>query len=335
MVKFAVVIPYFNPAGYVSHEWKLARTLAAFKAAGLAADVYLTGAGGSHPQDAQVAFWDAECPYLWHKERLINLAVRRLPADYTHVVWSDSDIIVGHDWADAVTAAFGTAKVVQGFGVARYRSTAEVWSMSRVSALHLGERGAMGLIWGAHRSLFGADGPGLFDRAVVGGGDSILGRAIHVRYATPSVPWLANHRNTLARRWSPELLAEQDAWVARTAAWLGDGGAVAVAADIEVLEHGPRVQRQYNDRHELLSGLRPDAHFVDEPGRVLRWSEAGLAVVEPGVRAYFHSRQEDDPSAVGVLGVAELAVGPAAGPAAGSGSGALPTAAAVTTETAA
>lgn len=303
MVKFAVVIPYFNPAGYVSHERKLARTLAAFKAAGLAADVYLTGAGGSHPHDAQIAYWDAECPYLWHKERLINLAVRRLPAEYTHVVWSDSDIIVGHEWADAVSDAFATAKVVQCFRVARYRSPAEVWSMSRVSALALGERGAMGLIWGADRSLFGPEGPGLFDRAVVGGGDSILGRAVHVRYATPSVPWLANHRSTLARRWSEELLAEQDSWVARTAAWLGGDGVSSIAADIEVLEHGPRVQRQYNERHQLLAAMRPGDHLIDDPARVLRWSDQGLSAIEPGVRAYFHSRQEDEPSSVGMLAV--------------------------------
>lgn len=298
MVKFAVVIPYFNPAGYVSHERKLARTLAAFKAAGLAADVYLTGAGGSHPLDANIAYWDADCPYLWHKERLINLAVRRLPAEYTHVVWSDSDIIVGHDWADAVADAFSAAKVVQCFRVAHYRSSTGVLSMTRVSALAYGDRGAMGLIWGAHRSLFGPDGPGLFDRAVVGGGDSILGRAIHTRYATPSVPWLANHRNTLARRWSAELLAEQDAWVARTADWLEAGGVSDVTADIDVLEHGPRQQRQYNERHGLLATMRPGDHLIDEPTRVLRWSDQGLSTIEPGVRAYFHSRQEDEPSAM-------------------------------------
>ncbi|UGQ14708.1 hypothetical protein LO772_14665 [Yinghuangia sp. ASG 101] len=294
MVELAVVIPYFNPAGYVSHERKLARTLAAFRAVGLAGDVHLTGAGGSRPLDAQVAFWDADCPYLWHKERLINLAVSRLPARYTHVVWSDSDIIVDEDWADAVADAFRTAAVVQCFRTARYRDTAGHVSMTRSSALLPGERGAMGLVWGADRSLF-ADGPGLFEHAVVGGGDSILGRAIRVDHKTPSVPWLARHRHMLSRTWSPELLAEQDAWVAATAHWLTDRGVAAAAADIQVLEHGPRAQRRYNDRHALLADFSPADHLVDEPGRVLRWTPAA-ADLEPAVRAYFHSRGEDDPS---------------------------------------
>lgn len=298
MVKFAVVIPYFNPAGYVSHERKLARTLAAFRAVGLAGDVFLTGAGGSHPHGARVAFWDADCPFLWHKERLINLAVRNLPAEYTHVVWSDSDIIVGPDWADAVRDAFRTALVVQCFRRARYLDAGDHLSMTRTSALLPGERGAMGLLWGASRTMFGPDGPGLFDRAVVGGGDSILGRAIHVRYEAPSVPWLARHRDMLARKWSPHLLAAQDAWVAATAAWLGVGGVAAADADVEVLEHGSREQRQYNDRHLLLAGLHPADHLVDEPGRVLRWSADGLAAVEPGIRAYFHSRREDESTAL-------------------------------------
>jgi hypothetical protein len=64
-----------------------------------------------------------------------------------------------------------------------------------------------------------------------------------------------------------------------------------------VLEHGPPELRQYGDRNYLLSGLRPAEHLVDEPGRVLRWSACGMAAVEPGVRAYFHSRREDDSSA--------------------------------------
>ncbi|HSA49455.1 MAG TPA: hypothetical protein VLH10_04995 [Yinghuangia sp.] len=296
MVELAVVIPYFNPAGYVSHERKLARTLAAFRAVGLAGNVYLTGAGGSRPLDAQVAFWDADCPYLWHKERLINLAARRLPASYTHVVWSDSDIIVGPDWADAVADAFRTAAVVQCFRTARYRDTAGLVSMTRSSALLPGERGAMGLVWGADRALFD-DGPGLFEHAVVGGGDSILGRAIQADHKTPSVPWLTNHRRMLSAKWSAELLAEQDNWVAATARWLAERGVSSTTADIEVLEHGPRAQRQYNDRHTLLAEFSPTRHLVDEPDRILRWTPSGHMEVEPAIRTYFHSRGEDDPTA--------------------------------------
>ncbi|MDI2127006.1 hypothetical protein [Yinghuangia seranimata] len=311
MVKLAVVIPYFNPAGYVSHERKLARCLTAYQSVGLAEHVYLTGAGGPAPLGLKTAFWDEDCPFLWHKERLINLAAERLPSEYTHVVWSDSDILVGPDWADAVTRAFHAAKLVQAFRVARYRGTDGTLHRTRVSSLLRGDDGAMGLVWGACRTLF-TDGPGLFDRAVVGGGDSILGRAVHQRYAAPSVPWLRVHRELLARSWSSGLLAEQDAWVAAAARWLGTGGVASASADIEVLEHGTREMRRYSERQLLLAELLPALHLVDDGNRVLRWSALGMTVVEPGVRAYFHSRREDEGAgapAVGSPMVAAPAVG--------------------------
>ncbi|MGW2370450.1 hypothetical protein ACWCZ5_33640 [Streptomyces sp. NPDC001667] len=124
-------------------------------------DFFLSGAGDQEPPGVKVAFWDRECPFMWHKERLVNLAVQRLPARYTHVVWHDNDVIVGPGWLDAVWDALEKAPLVQAFRAAHYQS-ANRYALSRPSAFHPGKDGAMGLAWGASHSLF-TRGPGLIE----------------------------------------------------------------------------------------------------------------------------------------------------------------------------
>lgn len=297
MTRFAVLLPYFNPADYRSHARKLTRCVDAFRRAGLADDVFLTGTGKQRPSGANIIFWDDDCSYMWHKERLVNLAARRLPARYTHVVWADSDLIVGVDWAPAVAEVFREARVVQCFRTARYRTFDDRYSRCQlpVSSLHAGRDGAIGLAWGACRSLF-AQGPGLFELGLAGGGDAIFGLGVLHRTPAPSVPWLQHQRPDIGRAWSPTLLAALDTWLQEVRRWLGDARAVAASADIEVLEHGPPRERGYVDRHHLLASLIPEKHLLAENGRVFRWTQAGLASIEPGIRAYFRDRREDDPA---------------------------------------
>src|SRR5579862_2291073 len=105
MIKIAIVIPYFNPVGYRSHQAKLTRTLTALSRACAESDVFISGTGKDKPTDVNIAFWDNDLSFMWHKERLINLGVRHLSPAYTHIVWADSDVITGPDWLTAITEA--------------------------------------------------------------------------------------------------------------------------------------------------------------------------------------------------------------------------------------
>ncbi|GAA2275965.1 hypothetical protein GCM10010430_72350 [Kitasatospora cystarginea] len=300
----AIVIPYFNPVGYRSHPRKLARCLAAFDRAGVADQVFLTGAGTERPPGANIAFWDDECPFMWHKERLINLAARSLPPRFTRVVWVDSDVLVAADWGDAVADAFERAPVIQCFRRAHYSTSEGESSRSRVSSMHGRFDGIMGVAWGASRSLF-TDGPGLFELALVGGGDSIFTWGLLHNVPTPNAPWRSRHRMVLDS-WSPAVAAAHDRWLAELQRWLsGLGGVrpVAVEADVEILEHGPLHAREYDLRHGLLAELVPERHLRADGERVFSWTPAGLAAIEPGIRDYFHRRREDDPSEKAVVAI--------------------------------
>ncbi|MET9323898.1 hypothetical protein ABZX75_27535 [Streptomyces sp. NPDC003038] len=169
----------------------------------------------------KIAFWDRECPFMWHKERLVNLAVQRLPTHYTHVVWLDNDVIVGPGWRDAVREAFKKAPLIQAFRAAHHQR-ADGYAFSQPSALLPGENGVMGLAWGACRSLF-TDGPGLFELALVGGGDTALGIPAMARTAGyNSVPWLYERPAWPARVWPRQLLKPYETWRSDITRWIGD-----------------------------------------------------------------------------------------------------------------
>jgi hypothetical protein len=285
------VVPYFNPVGYRSHLWKLSLTMKRIRRSGIIDDVFLTGAGKSRPLGFPIAFWDTECQFMWHKERLVNLAVNRLPDRYEHIVWIDSDVLIGRDWSYQVAQAFERSRIVQCFRTARYRTHARTMTRTRLGWLHSGGQGgsAPGLAWGAHRSFF-SDGPGLFDLALVGGGDTLLARTCApAGPGVSTISWVDN--------WSAPVRSSFHSWVSAVDDWLAGSDhprSVAVEADIEVLEHGPHDARRYAGRQTLLAGLSPEHHIDVRPSRVLRWTEMGKTRIEPAIRQYFHDRSEDD-----------------------------------------
>jgi hypothetical protein len=292
--RIAVIVPYFNPAGYRSHREKIERCLESFDRAGIGADVFVAVAGPERPPRGNVLFWDDDHSFLWHKERLVNLAARRLPPGYTHVVWSDNDILVGADWPTAIAAAFQDKSVVQCFGRARYRTADGHPCRSRAGVFGSAPEPAIGLSWGARLSLF-TDGPGLFDLALVGGGDSVLGYGVLQSGSGTPGDWNRALKARLIHSWSPGLLAALETWQSRLDTWLAGTLVGAADVEIEVLEHGTVDDRQYADRHRLLRTLVPERHLLVEDDRVFRWSPVGRTTIEPAVRGYFYSRREDAP----------------------------------------
>lgn len=143
---------------------------------------------------------------LWHKETLLNIAIKELPQKFQYVFWIDADVIFTNlDWMiDSVEAIRRGALIVQpfeycihmernrikpDFDVEEFRSlcgTADrhprMWK-SFCSNYHTGMsannnydiHGHVGFAWGARRELL-EECP-LYDRGLIGGADHIIAHA--------------------------------------------------------------------------------------------------------------------------------------------------------------
>jgi hypothetical protein len=139
-----------------------------------------------------------------------------------------------------------------------------------------------GFAWAARRELLARHG--LYDAGILGGGDRAFAGAAFGQMRVVAEPWHADTRRLEHyRAWAEPLYA-------------------AVRGHVEYLDgamfhlwHGDRVHRGYRTRYRNLLpwAFDPDRDLRQSPEGAWRWASD-----KPGmhayVRAYFHSRREDD-----------------------------------------
>lgn len=120
---------------------------------------------------------------MFHKENLINIALKRLPTEAQNIAWLDADITFARpDWVDATLAALKKHGVVQCFSHALDLGPTGVpvsCGIPITSYLRYILSGggsdrdihAMGFAWAARREVFRA---GLYDRGILDGGDYFM-----------------------------------------------------------------------------------------------------------------------------------------------------------------
>ncbi len=131
---------------------------------------------------------------LWPKERLLNLAIRRLPARCTKVAWLDADVSFENvDWMTETSAVLETCNVVQPFDVAvrlprgacvddgtgvRWESFASVMlrEPDAIAVGSFGAHGHTGFAWAARRDI--VERHGLYDCCVAGRGDHLIAHGL-------------------------------------------------------------------------------------------------------------------------------------------------------------
>src|SRR6185503_4662475 len=128
---------------------------------------------------------------LWQKERLLNLAVKSVPAGVNNIAWLDCDVILQRaDWIDEAKRQLGEFNVVQLFsdaihldredyekepthenghavvpGVASLPNVRDLLAKRKLPSKKV--RFNPGLAWAANRTL--VDNHGFYDAAIVGG----------------------------------------------------------------------------------------------------------------------------------------------------------------------
>lgn len=217
---------------------------------------------------------------LWQKERLLNVAIQTLPPEVDMVAWLDADMIFAQpDWTAEVERALSLYSVVQLFEIAcDLGPDGEVIRGMRGVGT-MGLRGFPGGAWAARREVLSA---GLFDKAILGGGDRLMTMA-HARETALGI--LSHYPKGLLRAFW--------AW-ARAQQGLTDGRIGAVPGIAYHLFHGPRSNRLYMERLEHLRAFDfdPETDIDLDDNGLWRWSsdKSGL---HAAVATYFDLRQRD------------------------------------------
>ena len=277
----ALLTCHFNPGGFLTPRRNLSRFLRQMEAQGV--PVYA----------AELAYGDA--PFvleehqrtlrlrcdpgdaLWHKENLLNLLERRVPARYDALAWVDHDVWFQRaEWRQATERALETHAVAQMFDKAVWSAEDGGVAMSDACAMK-NPAGHPGFAWAARRGLW-RDSGGLYEGGILGGADRVMLAA-----------WLGQEREA----YDFTAYADAPAEVARLRAWCAaHGGAGVVSGTLHHEWHGNLKHRGYMERHAVTRGL--DAAMITR-------REDGLLVLDPAtppvirrrIASYFRSRMED------------------------------------------
>ena len=164
----------------------------------------LDGAKSQLPDDPNI-FRVSSDSLLWHKESLLNAAIRILPESYKYVFWIDADVVFTNlNWMpESVELLKNGANILQPFEycvhlernqtVPNFNALAaaqdfvfnpnrKMWrsfcanhGTEKGNSTEYNTHGHVGFAWGARREIL--DKIPLYDRALIGGADHIMAHA--------------------------------------------------------------------------------------------------------------------------------------------------------------
>lgn len=311
---FCVITSYFNPARYRTKRQNF--------------DAFMDGMAklGAKVRVIELAFGDDDfelkagddvlqfrgTDVMWQKERLLNVAVSRLPPEITKVGWFDADLIFKEpDWLERTSEALEDFVVVQPFSHAvrlnrgneddgtglLYESFASCFVRDPVPARTklFAAHGHTGFAWAAKRDFLAECG--LYDACLTGSGDHLMAHAFGAAVAkSPCMPHMIGP--------SPAYGQHFVRWAVKARDAVG-GKLGVVPGRILHLWHGDLGDRRYAlmNRQFMTFGFNPDAHIRIGADGLWEWSGAPERMRQ-WARDFFENRNEDGERAIEPVRVA-------------------------------
>lgn len=304
------ITSYFNPAGYSRRLANYRRFRRSLSVPLVTVELSFGDTFELGPGDAEVLVQIRGRDVMWQKERLLNLAVARLPRHCDYIAWIDCDVVFDDDeWPERARQAFENHVLLQLFdercdlprdvdplqasahsqapraeSVAGriFRGTAEQEELAGADSPF--QRGSTaGLAWGCWRQVI--ERHGLFDACILGNGDrAMLCAALGEFDSAVRATAMNEARRLHYLAWARPFHATVRARVR------------SISGRIYHLWHGDLRDRRYRERHTGFSSFDfdPSADLAMDDSGVWRWSSA-KPEMHAFVRDYFHSRREDGP----------------------------------------
>jgi hypothetical protein len=309
MNRFWTVTSFYNPVRYRRRLQNYRVFRSKLVTPLLAVEHSLDGNFELTRNDADIVIQVAGGDCMWQKERLLNVGIANLPADCDYLAWIDNDIVLERsNWPQQAVSLLRQAKLCQLYrrvwhlrkdtpedAINVSNSTlfhdSEAWARSEGLASpaiplpvgpHVPQRKHFkrGHAWCAVREDVARHG--LYDRNVIGGGDSMmafaaLGEAARVVEGVRVAPGHAEDYMQWARRFGERFR-----------------GLSYVDQEIFHLWHGDLVNRNYSDRHQILRdhGFDPAIDIAVDQGGAWKWNSA-KNVMHAAIADYFRTRAED------------------------------------------
>ena len=282
------ITSFFNPVGYQSRLTNFRHFRARLRVPLVAVELSFSGNFELGETDAEVMIRIPGGDVMWQKERLLNIALRSLPAECDIVAWIDCDVIFSSDdWPTRAREALKTSATAQLFservnlrpgaiddsggpfsveytapGSAHKYVTGSLQpgDLNRPGSL-IERRCTNGLAWAWPKDLLQQHG--LYDARILGSGDKAMMCAAigKFEYAEQAGSMNSPQREHY-RRWASGLYADTR------------GRVGCIEGRIFHLWHGDARDRQYKDRHQALRQFEYDP-FVDialDSNQVWRWN---------------------------------------------------------------
>ena len=224
---------------------------------------------------------------MWQKEALLNIGISKVLSDgYEYVSWLDADIeFKNNGWYENIVSAVQSHNLVQVFQkIKRYNDDSNFQIMKSTVASIGCNSPATGFGWACKSSFF-SDGFGLYDKCIVGGGDTLIyAAASHTMEA-----WLNKRPTTISH--GEDICEWANKWASKISCDLG-----YAENSIDTFYHGKLKRRNYLNRHEILlrEGYDPVADISMDSNNVLEWGASVSEDLKTSLRDYFSSRGEDD-----------------------------------------
>lgn len=239
---------------------------------------------------------------LWQKERLLNIALANLPIACGAFAWLDCDIIFGNsEWAAETVDKLTRNPIVQPFKTSIRLQPGQTYIPPELAVDKVYERrdgvvsfryntnladcdylklGHTGFAWAARREVF--DRIGIYDKMVIGGGDTVIASA-----------FLGRKIHKLTHLLSEQLRRDQFEWIEKI------DQRIKARTDytpgvVFHLWHGEARRRQTQIRHRILSSadFDPASDLEIAENGCFRWTGQKPKLAR-AVRRYFWTRNED------------------------------------------
>jgi hypothetical protein len=308
------ITTYFNPAGYRRRlsNYRIFRANLAVPL--VVVELSFDGRFELTDGDADILIQLSGGAVLWQKERLLNLAIKAVPASVEKIAWLDCDVILERaDWVDETERQLNEFNVVQLFSAAVHISSEdhekrsdcrnghvsvpgiaslsnarellslEMHELDRIKFVSKREEiSKVGFAWAGNRKLL--EDHGFYDAAIVGGGDTLMVSAMYGRFEALIKKYMLNTtRRQHYLKWAIPFhnsVAERIGHVSGT---------------LYHLRHGEIKKRGRHERQKRLADFDfdPDLDLNIGPNGAWQWARPRTDL-EDFLRQYFISRAEDD-----------------------------------------